>query len=172
MKKEYIVSYKVENAAQWDGLEPHEEATENSDPIEAESVEEAIDIYADWIEDQLHENGCDVEEFVDTNGRTVVKTMDGAEPQYYILTGATAEPMECYGVVSIWGEDGGECELFETEEEARAEVERRLAASTYTQKEIDRGHPYEKISLMVWNEEEDDYIYSDSIEYFYHEACR
>lgn len=100
------------------------------------------------------------------------KLAQGGEAQYYILTGAKAEPMECYGVVTMWGEDGGAWELFETEDEVRAEVEKRLAASTYTQKEIDRGHPYEEIALMAWDEDEDDYIYCDSIEYFYHEACR
>lgn len=172
MKKEYIVNYKVENAAQWDGVEPHDEITENSDPVEAESVEEVIDLYADYIEEQARENGYEAERFVDTNGQTVVKTEKDGEAQYYILTGAKGEPLECYGVVTMWGEDGGAWELFETEDEARAEVEKRLAASTYTQKEIDRGHPYEEIALMAWDEDEDDYIYCDSIEYFYHEACR
>lgn len=172
MEKEYIVNYRVESAAQWDGEKPHDEITENSDPVEAESMEEAIDLYADWIEEQARENGCEAERFVDTNGQTVVKTEKDGEAQYYILTGAKAEPMECYGVVTMWGEDGGAYELFETEEEARAEVEKRLAASTYTQKEIDNGHPYEEIALMAWDEEEDDYICSDSIEDFYHEACR
>ena len=172
MEKEYIVKYKIENAAQWDGMEPHEEMTENSEPVEAESVEEAFDLYADWIEDQLRENGYEAERFTDTNGQTVVKAGNDGEAQYYILTGAKAEPMECYGVVTMWGEDGGAYELFETEEEAREEVEKRLAASTYTQKEIDMGHPYEEIVLMAWDEEEDDYIYCDSIEDFYHGVCR
>lgn len=170
MKKEYIVSYKIESAAQWDGEEPHEEMTENSDPVEAESMEEAIDLYADYIEEQARENGYEAERFVDTNGQTGVKVMNNGYDLYYILTGAKGEPLECYGVVTMWGEDGGAWELFETEVEARAEVEKRLAASTYTQKEIDNGHPYEEIALMAWDE--DDYIYCDSIEDFYHEACR
>ena len=41
MKKEYIVSYTVESAAQWDGLEPHEEEDDY--------------IYSDSIEDFFHE---------------------------------------------------------------------------------------------------------------------
>ena len=97
MEKEYIVNYKIENAAQWDGMEPHEEMTENSEPIEAESREEAIDLYADYIEEQARENGYEAERFVDTNGQTVVKTEKDGEAQYYILTGAKGEPMECYG---------------------------------------------------------------------------
>ena len=85
MKNEYIVNYRVESAAQWDGVEPHEEITENSEPVEAESVEEAIDLYADWIEDKARENGYETERFVDTNGQTVVKTERDGEVQYFVL---------------------------------------------------------------------------------------
>ena len=85
MKKEYIVNYKIENAAQWDDVEPHDDITENSDPVEAESVEEAIDLYADWIEEQAYENGYEAERFVDTNGRTVVKSEKDGETQYFVL---------------------------------------------------------------------------------------
>ena len=85
MEKEYIVAYKIENAAQWDGAEPHEEMTENSDPVEAESVEEAIDLYADWIEDKVRENGYEAERFTDTNGQTVIKAEKDGETQYFVL---------------------------------------------------------------------------------------
>lgn len=85
MKKEYIVNYKIENAAQWDGMEPHDEMTENSEPIEAESREGAIDLYADWIEDKARENGYEAERFTDKNGQTVVKAEKDGETQYFVL---------------------------------------------------------------------------------------
>ena len=79
----YIIHYKVESPEQWDGAEPHSEIIHHSTmPVEADSPVEAIELFTDWICENLthgYNNLGDAIEALDINGNPL---------QYIIIWGA------------------------------------------------------------------------------------
>lgn len=60
-KKEFRVEYIERNADQFAGRKPYGDMTD-TEIVEADTAEEAVEIVRDWIVDQIRDNGYDVDD--------------------------------------------------------------------------------------------------------------